>query len=47
MLAPATYNERANTMGEGFGFRFEGQPHLLMAEPVDVQAWLVRQCGNQ
>lgn len=45
-LAPATYTERTNTMGDGFGFRLEGQPHLLIAKPVDVRAWIVRQCGN-
>ncbi|WP_149495213.1 YqjF family protein [Roseiconus lacunae] len=43
-LAPAFYDERANTMGEGFGFHFKGEPHLLMAQPVDVQAWLVAKC---
>ncbi len=40
-LAPATYHERVNTMGDGFGLCFEGRPHLRMAEPVDVQAWLI------
>lgn len=45
MLAPAMYEERINTMGEGFGFHFQGEPHLLLAQPVDVQAWLVSECG--
>ncbi len=44
-LAPATYDERLNTMGAGFGFRLEGRPHLLMAEPIDVQAWLISRCA--
>lgn len=47
LLATAMYNERINTLGDGCGFRFEGQPHLLVAKPVDVQAWMVRQCGNE
>ena len=42
-LAAATYHERVNTMGDGFGFRFDGEPHVRIAKPVDVQAWLVRQ----
>ena len=45
LLAPANYNERANTMGDGFGFQFEGEPHLLIAKPVDVKAWLISRCG--
>lgn len=43
-LAHANYDERTNTMGDGFGFRFQGQPLLLMAQPVNVQAWLVSRC---
>lgn len=43
-LAPATYDERVNTMGDSLGFRFEVSPHLLMAEPIDVRAWLVSKC---
>jgi hypothetical protein len=43
-LAPARYNERANTMGDPHGFQFSGEPHLLFAEPVDVRAWVVNRC---
>lgn len=43
-LASATYEERANTMGESLKLRFNGRPHLLMAEPIDVRAWLVEKC---
>ncbi|MCC9600945.1 DUF2071 domain-containing protein [Stieleria sp. JC731] len=43
-LAPATYTEHTNTMGSGLGLDFAGQPHLLVAEPVEVQAWWVSQC---
>lgn len=43
-LAPANYTERTNTMGDGF--RFEGDPHLLLAKPVDVRAWVVSRCGS-
>lgn len=45
MLAPVNYNEQTNTMGEGFGFHFEGRPHLLMAAPVNVKAWLLSSCA--
>lgn len=44
-LAPARCEERTNTMGEGFGFHFTGEPHLLMAKSINVQAWLVKKCG--
>lgn len=43
-LASANYTERVNTMGEGFGFHFHGRPHLLVADRVDVRAWLVSRC---
>ncbi len=43
-LAPAVYHERVNTMGDPYGFRFHGSPHLLFAESVDVRAWVVRRC---
>jgi len=46
-LARATCTERTNTMGEPFGFAFRGDPHLLFAKPVDVRAWLVRQCTHE
>lgn len=46
-LAPATCDERVNTMGEGFGFRFENEPHLLLAKPVAVRAWIVGRCDNE
>jgi uncharacterized protein YqjF (DUF2071 family) len=45
-LAPANYTERINTMGHGHGFSFEGEPHLLLAKPVDVQAWMVSRCDS-
>jgi uncharacterized protein len=40
-LAPVTYTERTNTMVHGLGFSLEGEPHLLVAKPVDVQAWMI------
>ncbi len=43
-LAAADYTERVNTMGEPLGFVFTGEPHLLIAKPVDVRAWIVTQC---
>jgi len=43
-LAPATYSERVNTMGKPLGFEWEGEPHLLCAKPIDVQAWVVTKC---
>ncbi len=45
-LAPATYTERINTMGKPFGFKFQGEPHLLYAKPVDVRAWLATTCED-
>lgn len=45
LLAPAMYDERSNTMGNGFGFRFEGEPHVLVAKSIDVRAWLVKRCA--
>ncbi len=44
-LAPATYEERKNTMGSPYGFDFAAEPHLLFAKPVDVKAWLTSRCG--
>jgi len=44
-LAPADYTERTNTMGNPFGFDLTAPPHLLIAKPVDVRAWLVSKCG--
>ncbi|MEL6108597.1 MAG: DUF2071 domain-containing protein [Planctomycetota bacterium] len=46
LLADANYEERLNTMGDGFGFSFDGEPHLLLAKPVDVRAWLVKRCSD-
>lgn len=46
-LARATYTERTNTMGDPHGFDLRGEPHLLFAKPVDVLAWVVRQCGDE
>lgn len=43
-LAPAAYEERVNTLGPAIGLRFEGQAHLLMAEPINVHAWLLTKC---
>ncbi len=45
-LAPANYTEQTNTMSNGLGFSFEGEPHLLLAKPVDVQAWVVSRCDQ-
>lgn len=44
-LAPATYEEHTNTMGDSFEFQFHGRPHLLMAESIAVRAWLARKCS--
>jgi|GEM_PF-6704198 len=46
-LAPATYTERTNTMGEPFDFAFRGEPHRLFAKPVDVRARIVTKCVNE
>lgn len=46
-LAPANYIEQTNTMGHAHGFSFEGEPHLLVAKPVEVQAWMVSRCDSR
>ena len=33
-----------NTMGDPFGFDFNGTPNLLFAEPIKVRAWWARRC---
>lgn len=43
-LAPATYHERVNTMGEACDFVFDGPPHLLFSPRIDVRAWVVTRC---
>lgn len=45
-LAAANYTERTNTMGDSVGFDFQEKPHLLIAKPVAVRAWLVRRCDD-
>lgn len=44
-LAPASYVERTNTMGQPYGFEFDGDPHLLVAKSVSVRAWMIRACS--
>lgn len=46
-LAPANYTERINTMGNPLGFEFTGDPHLLIAKPVDVRAWTMTECRDE
>ncbi|TWU54341.1 hypothetical protein Poly51_30580 [Rubripirellula tenax] len=46
-LASAVYAERINTMGEPFGLTFQNPPHVLIAKPVDVHAWIVTECNNE
>ncbi len=45
-LAPADYTEQVNTMGKPLGFELTGKPHLLIAQSVDVRAWIVTKCGD-
>ena len=44
-LSEAHWTERRNTMGEPWGFDFSGQPHLLIAQPLTVKAWMITRCG--
>ena len=37
-LAPAACETRVNTLGEAMGFTLSGEPHLMMAQPVNVHA---------
>ncbi|TWT75444.1 YqjF family protein [Allorhodopirellula solitaria] len=46
VLAPASYTERTNTMCRPLGLTLPDAPHLLVAKPVDVQAWPVRKCRD-
>ncbi|EMI57742.1 YqjF family protein [Rhodopirellula sallentina] len=43
-LAEASYRETRNTMGCPFGFEFEGDPHVLVAKPVEARAWALSRC---
>lgn len=36
-----------NTMGDSQGFAFDGPPHLLYAEPIQVRAWPIRRCTSK
>ena len=46
-LAPASYTERTNTMAKSLGFSLDGTPHLRFAKPVDVRAWIVKDCDHE
>lgn len=46
-LAPAKYLQHANTMGDSLEFRFDDEPHLLIAKPLEVRAWMIRRCWQQ
>ncbi|MDF1842295.1 MAG: DUF2071 domain-containing protein [Rubripirellula sp.] len=46
-LSAASYVERTNTMGDPFGFDLSGEPHVLAAKPIDVQAWVIANCDNE
>lgn len=39
-LSPAKWVERVNTMCDPLGIKLAGQPHLLFAQPITVQAWM-------
>lgn len=45
LLAPAEYTERKNTMGDWLGLDLSGPPHLLMAQPIAVRAWIISRCS--
>lgn len=44
-LASAMYIERINTMINPLDIQLRGEPHVLCAKPINVQAWLVEKCG--
>jgi uncharacterized protein YqjF (DUF2071 family) len=44
-LSMATWDLKQNTMGEPWGFDLSGQPHLMFAQPVKVQAWKLERCN--
>ncbi|QDV25736.1 hypothetical protein Q31a_40630 [Aureliella helgolandensis] len=44
-LSSASWRMRQNTMGNPWQFDLTGQPHLLVAQPVKVCAWMPVRCG--
>lgn len=45
-LSSAKWNPQCNTMGDPYNFRFDGEPHLLFAQPIAVRAWLATRCDR-
>ena len=43
-LANAHWDMKTNTMCKGLGVDLIGEPHLLFAQPITVQAWLASRC---
>lgn len=43
-LSLASCEERQNTMCAPLGIDLIGRPHLLFAQPIDVQAWMAVRC---
>jgi uncharacterized protein len=44
-LSSASWTPRRNTMGQALGFDLTGHPHLLVAQPVTVNAWMAKRCN--
>lgn len=44
-LSKATWTERNNTMCLPLHIELKGEPHLLFAESVTVNAWMTSRCG--
>ena len=44
-LRTATCEWQENTMGEPWGFDFDGEAHLLAADPLVVRAWWPTRCS--
>ena len=43
-LSPANCEERQNTMCAPLGIDLVGRPHLLVAQPIRVRAWMATRC---
>ncbi len=45
-LSSAECQLEVNSMTQSLGIECEGEPHLRMAQPVAVRAWLIGRCGG-
>lgn len=46
-LRKAECDIQKNTMGDSLGFAFDGRPHLLYADSINVHAWPTKRCKSR